>query len=134
MPLVRIDLRQGKPAAYIRAVGDAVHTAIHETLGVPLRDHFQVISEHRPEQLVYDPNYLEVERTDDVIIIQVFLSAGRDAAQKQAFYARLAALLQEKPGIRPQDVIINLVEDKREDWSFGNGVAQYLVLPKEQWR
>jgi len=134
MPLVRIDLRQGKPAAYVRAVGDAVHAAMHETLGVPLRDQFQVISEHRPEQLVYDPNYLEVERTDDLIIIQVFLSAGRDAAQKQDFYARLAALLQEKPGVRPQDVIINLVEDKREDWSFGNGVAQYLVLPKEQWR
>jgi len=134
MPLVRIDLRQGKPAAYVRAVGDAVHTAMHETLGVPERDHFQVISEHRPEQLVYDPNYLEVERTDDVIFIQVFLSAGRNTAQKQAFYARLAALLEEKPGVRPQDVIINLVEDTREDWSFGNGLAQYLVLPKEQWR
>jgi phenylpyruvate tautomerase PptA (4-oxalocrotonate tautomerase family) len=134
MPLVRIDLRQGKPASYIRAVGDAVHRAMFETLGVPERDRFQVISEHRPEQLVYDPNYLDVERTDDVIFIQVFLSAGRETQQKQAFYARLAALLQEKPGIRPQDVLINLMEDKREDWSFGNGLAQYVVLPKEQWR
>jgi 4-oxalocrotonate tautomerase len=134
MPLVRIDLMQGKPAAYIRAVGEAVHRAMFETLGVPERDHFQVISEHRPEQLVYDPNYLDIGRTDDVLFIQVFLSAGRDTQQKQAFYARLAGLLQEKPGIRPQDVLINLVEDKREDWSFGNGLAQYVVLPKEQWR
>jgi len=134
MPLVRIDLRQGKPAAYVRAIGDAVHRAILETIGVPERDHFQVISEHRPEQLVYDPNYLEVQRTDDIVIIQVFLSQGRDTQQKQDFYARTAALLQEKPGIRPQDVFISLVESTREDWSFGNGVAQYVVLPREQWR
>jgi len=134
MPLVRIDLRQGKSAAYIRAVGDAVNTALHEAFSVPVRDRFQIFSENRPEQLVYDPNYLEVERTDDVIIIQVFLSTGRNPEQKQAFYARLAGLLEEKPGIRPQDVIITLVENDRADWSFGNGQAQYLVLPKEQWR
>ena len=134
MPLVRIDLREGKPASYMHAIGDAVQHAMVECLNVPIRDHFQIINEHSSGHLIYDPNYLNIERTDDIVIIQVTLSAGRSTEQKRAFYARLAQLLQENPGVRPQDVIINLVEDTREDWSFGNGEAQYIVLPKEQWK
>lgn len=86
------------------------------------------------KHLIFDPAYLGVERTDDVILVQATLSAGRTREQKQRFYARLASLLQQNPGIRPQDVIINLVEDTREDWSFGNGEAQDVVLPKAQWK
>jgi phenylpyruvate tautomerase PptA (4-oxalocrotonate tautomerase family) len=134
MPLVRIDLREGKPAGHVRAIGEAVHRAIVEVLDVPARDHFQVITEHDSDHLIYDRNYLGVERGDDIVFVQVVLSSGRDAAKKQAFYARVVALLRENPGLRPQDVVINLVEDKREDWSFGNGVAQYLVLPREEWK
>jgi 4-oxalocrotonate tautomerase len=134
MPLVRIDLRKGKPAEYVRAVGEAVHRAMMEVLDVPARDHFQVITEHDAEHLVYDPGYLEIPRDDDVIFLQVALSAGRDAAKKQAFYARVVALLKQTPGVPPEDVVINLVEDKREDWSFGNGVAQYMVMPRENWK
>jgi 4-oxalocrotonate tautomerase len=134
MPLVRVDLRAGKPAGHVRAIGQAVHRAMVEVLDVPARDHFQVITEHDPEHLIYDRNYLGAERGDDIVFVQVVLSSGRDAAKKQAFYARVVALLQENPGLRPQDVVINLVEDKREDWSFGNGVAQYLVLPREEWK
>lgn len=134
MPIVRIVLRRGKPPNYVRAIGDAVHRALIDWLDVPVRDRFQVISEHAPEHLIFDPAYLGVERTDDVIIVQVTLSAGRTREQKQRFYARLASLLHQHPGVRPQDVIINLVEDTREDWSFGNGEAQYVVLPKEQWQ
>lgn len=99
-----------------------------------MRDQFQVISEHTPDHLVYNPGYLNVERTDDIVFIEVILSAGRFTEQKRAFYARLAELLQENPGVRPQDVTIHLVENTREDWSFGNGEAQYLVLPREQWK
>lgn len=134
MPLVRIDLREGKSKDYVAAVGESVHRAMGEILGVPTRDHFQVITEHSREHLIYDPSYLEIKRTDDVVFVQVFLSAGRTREQKQAFYARVAKLLREKPGLRPEDVLINLVEDTREDWSFGNGEAQYTILPKEQWK
>jgi 4-oxalocrotonate tautomerase len=134
MPLVRIDLRAGKPRKYVRAIGEAVHRAMMETLGVPERDHFQVIQEHDAHHLIYDPKYLGVERSDNIVFVQVVLAAGRDAAKKQAFYARLAELLQQDPGLRPEDLVINLVEDQREDWSFGNGVAQYVVLPREEWK
>ena len=134
MPLVRIDLRAGKPASYRRAVGQAVQRALVETLGVPERDQFQVIAEHDADHLVYNPDYLDVHRTDDIVLVQVTLSTGRSTEQKQAFYARLAALLREDPGVRPEDVTISLVENTREDWSFGNGEASYVVLPREQWR
>ena len=134
MPLVRIDLQEGKPTSYVRAIGDAVQHAMVECLDVPIRDHFQIINEHPSSHLIYDPNYLNIERTNDIVIVQVTLSVGRSTEQKRAFYARLAQLLQENLGMRPQDVTINLVEDTREDWSFGNGEAQYIVLPKEQWK
>jgi 4-oxalocrotonate tautomerase len=134
MPLVRIDLREGKSKEYRVAVGAAVHRAMVEILGVPARDHFQVITEHSPENLIYDPNYLDIPRTDDVIFIQVFLSSGRTREIKQSFYKRTSELLHEKPGVRLQDVAINLIANEREDWSFGNGEAQYVVLPKEQWK
>src|SRR6266567_8058391 len=126
MPFVRIDLRKGKPTSHTTAIGNAVQQAMVEHLDVPVRDQFQVISEHAPDHLVYNPGYLNVERTDDIVFIQVTLSTGRSTEQKRAFYARLAELLQEDPGIRPQDVTIHLVENTREDCSFGNGEAQYL--------
>jgi hypothetical protein len=82
MPLVRIDLRQGRPPSHLRAVGDAVHRALVEVLDVPVRDHFQIINERAPAHLIYDPAYLGVERTDDVIVVQITLSAGRTREQK----------------------------------------------------
>lgn len=134
MPLVHIDLREEKPASYKKAIGEAVQRAMIEHLNVPVRDQFQIIHEHTPDHMIYNQNYLDIERTDDIVMIQVTLSAGRSTEQKRAFYARVAELLQESPGIRPQDVLIHLVENTREDWSFGNGEAQYLLLPREQWR
>ena len=134
MPLVRIDLRAGQPDERVRAIGDAVHQALVECLGVPARDRFQIVAEHRPDRLRYYPTYLDIARTDDFTVIHVTLSAGRTTAQKQAFYSRLAALLAAGPGLRPQDVAIVLVENTREDWSFGDGEAQYLTLPRERWR
>jgi phenylpyruvate tautomerase PptA (4-oxalocrotonate tautomerase family) len=134
MPLVRIDLRAGKPATYVRAIGAGVQRAMVETLGVPARDQFQIIAEHDAEHLVYNPDYLDIQRSDDIVLVQVTLSAGRNTEQKQAFYARLASLLGEEPGLRPEDLLIALVENTREDWSFGNGEASYVVLPREQWR
>ena len=134
MPLVRIDLIKGRPEAEIAAIGAAVQRALVTCLDVPERDHFQVITEHAPARMIYDANYLEVKRTDGIVMVQVLLSAGRTTEQKRAFYARLAELLAREARVRPEDVTITLVENVRENWSFGNGVAQYLVLPKEQWK
>src|SRR5271154_2872966 len=123
MPLVRIDLRQGKTAGYRQKIGDAIYRAMMETINVPEHDHFQVISEHPGEGLIYDPTYLRINRTDDVVFIQITLNAGRTLEQKKALYKRIAELLAQAPGVRPEDVLINLVECAKEDWSFGNGIA-----------
>ncbi len=125
MPLVRISLRVGKPAAYRRAIGEGVHRAMVETINVPPLDRFQVITEHSADDLIYDPRYLDIQRSDDVVFVQITLNAGRTVDQKRALYARIAGLLAENPGVRPQDVLISLVEVPRENWSFGNGEAQY---------
>ena len=125
MPLVRISLRAGKSIDYRQALADGVHRAMVETINVPPLDRFQVITEHAPHGLVYDPRYLDIERTDNVVFIQITLNAGRTVDQKRALYARITELLAKDPGVRPQDVLINLVEVPRENWSFGNGEAQY---------
>ena len=134
MPFVRIDLIAGRTEAEVTAIGGAVHRAMVEILNVPERDRFQIITEHPPGRLIYNDSYLGVGRTDGLVVVQILLSAGRTAEQKQAFYARTAALLAQDANIRAGDVTIALIENTRGDWSFGNGVAQYLVLPKEEWK
>jgi len=125
MPLVRIDLRQGKSPEYRRKIGDMVYRAMLETIKMPEHDRFQVIAEHPAEGLVYDPSYMGIDRTDDIVFIQITLNSGRTLEQKKALYARIAELLAKEPGIRPQNVFISLVECAKEDWSFGNGIASY---------
>jgi len=125
MPLVRISLRQGKSAEYRRAVADSIHRALVETINVPEKDRFQIITEHAPEDLVYDPSYLDIARSDDVLLVQITISAGRSLEMKKALYARMVGLLAESPGIRKQDLFVSLIEVAKENWSFGNGVAQY---------
>jgi 4-oxalocrotonate tautomerase len=134
MPLIRIDFIQGRLDSVVNAIGQAIHQALVDCFNVPQRDRFQVITEHPPGRLIYDPAYLGVERTDGFVLVQVFLSAGRTTDQKQAFYARVASLLESEAGVRSEDVTVVLVENQREDWSFGQGIAQYLVLPKEEWK
>ena len=125
MPLVRISLVKGKPEAYRRKVGDAVHRALVEAIGVPPLDRFQLLTEHEPGDLVYDSNYLGIVRTSDLVIVQITLSTGRTLEQKRALYRRIAGNLGAAVGLRPQDAWINLVEVAKENWSFGNGVASY---------
>ncbi|TMH61023.1 MAG: tautomerase family protein [Betaproteobacteria bacterium] len=125
MPLVRISLRAGKSAEYRRAIADGIHRAMVETLAAPEHDRFQVVTEHDADGLIYDPTYLGIQRSDDVVLVQITLSAGRKPPQKRDFMARAAALLADNPGLRPQDLFINLVEVAWENWSFGDGKAQY---------
>jgi 4-oxalocrotonate tautomerase len=125
MPLARIDLPAGKPADYRRAVADVVYEAMLTTLNAPKNDRFQVISEHTRDTLIIDPTYLGIERSPDALIIQLTLNEGRTLEMKKAFYQAVADALHERLGIRREDVFINLVEVKKENWSFGNGIAQY---------
>lgn len=124
MPLVRIDLRKGKDASYRQAVGRAVHDAL-VGVGVPIDDRFQVITEHEAEGFVFDPSYLGISRTEDLVIVQITWNEGRTVEQKKALYETIAKGLAKAPGVRPEDVFVSLVEVKRENWSFGNGIAQY---------
>jgi 4-oxalocrotonate tautomerase len=127
MPLVRIFLREGKSDGYRRAIADGVHRALVESVDAPQPDRFQIVTEHRADALIYDASYLGIERSDDIVIVQITLSAGRKPAQKRKLYRRMAEILKENPGLRPQDLTINLVEVAWENWSFGNGEAQYIL-------
>ena len=125
MPLVRIDLPVGSSNDYRAAVGDTVYRALLETLNVPQDDRFQVIAEHAHGDLVIDPSYLGIRRSEAAIVIQVTLNEGRSLDRKRAFYRAVADGLHARIGLRREDVLINLVEVKKENWSFGNGEAQY---------
>ena len=125
MPLTRVSLRHGKSAPYRKAVLDGVYAAMRETFEVPEGDRFMLVTEHDESGFVYGRSYLGIERTDDLVIIQLTVSNTRSVAQKQALFARIVEKLEKNPGIRPQDVFINLVEVAKENWSFGKGEAQY---------
>jgi phenylpyruvate tautomerase PptA (4-oxalocrotonate tautomerase family) len=125
MPLARIDLPAGKPPESRTAIGEVIYNAMIGVLNVPKNDRFQIFTEHVASDLVIDPTYLGVQRSKDAIIIQVTLNEGRSLDMKKAFYKAVADGLHEKVGLRREDVFINLVEVKKENWSFGNGEAQY---------
>lgn len=126
MPLVRIDLARGKSAQYRKTLGDLVYRAMTEVINVPKDDKFQLIAEHEPEELNVTPAYLGIRYSSGIVLIQVTLSQGRTVEQKKAFYKRVAEDLRRELKIDPQDVFINLVEVSKENWSFGNGEAQYV--------
>ena len=126
MPFVRISLRKGTSSEYRKAVADGVHRAMVEAIGIPPDDRFQVITEHPPEGLIYDPQYLGVHRSDRVVFVQITMSFGRKPQQKRKLFKRMAEILAQAPGLPPQDLFINLVETSWENWSFGNGEAQYM--------
>jgi phenylpyruvate tautomerase PptA (4-oxalocrotonate tautomerase family) len=125
MPLARIDLVKGKSADYRRVVGDVIYDAMIEILKAPKDDRFQIFTEHEPDGLVADENYLGVKRSKDCIILQVFLNQGRTLEQKKGFYKAVCDGLHTRLGHRREDIFINLVEVPKENWSFGNGEAQY---------
>ena len=125
MPLVRIDLPAGRNAADRQAIGEVIYTAMTETLNVPKDDRFQIFTEHQPDTLVIDPTYLNIQRSPAVLIIQVTLNGGRSVELKRAFYKAVADGLHNRIGLRREDVFISLVEVAKENWSFGNGEAQY---------
>jgi 4-oxalocrotonate tautomerase len=124
MPLARIEIPIGKPADFGRDVADTVQQALHEALGVPMEERFQIVTEHPPAGLIIDPSYLGIVRSPEAVIIQIFLNAGRDAPKKRLFFRALADALGERVGLRREDVVVSLVEVQQDDWSFGDGEAQ----------
>ena len=127
MPLTRIALRTGKSVEYRKAVTDSIQRSLVATFNVPKDDIFMLITEHEAGNFVYDKQYLNVQRSDDLVLIQITLNNTRTLEQKKALYKRMADELAESPGLRREDVFINLVEVLKENWSFGNGIAQYAL-------
>ncbi|WP_282610510.1 tautomerase family protein [Pelagibius sp. Alg239-R121] len=125
MPLTRISLKKGKSGDYRHAVMDQVYQAMRETFDVPEDDRFMTVSEHDDETYDFGRSYLDIARSDDLVLIQLTVSNTRNLEQKKALFAKIAERLSVTPGIRPEDIFINLVEVPKENWSFGHGLAQY---------
>jgi phenylpyruvate tautomerase PptA (4-oxalocrotonate tautomerase family) len=125
MPLTRISLRQGKPPAYRKAILEGLYLAMRETFDVPEGDRFMTVSEHDEDGFAYGANYLGIRSSEDLVIIQLTVSNTRPVEQKKKLYRKIVERLTENPGLRPEDIFINLVEVLPENWSFGLGEAQY---------
>ncbi|GJH29963.1 tautomerase family protein [Caballeronia novacaledonica] len=125
MALVRIEVLRGKSALYRRPLGHAVYEAM---LGanVPLNDRFIVVSEHDSENFQFDPTYLGIERDENLVMVQITWNEGRTIEQKKALYKAICDGLAKSPKVKPENVLINLVEVKKENWSYGHGIAQYV--------
>ncbi|WP_426626176.1 tautomerase family protein [Leifsonia sp. McL0607] len=126
MPLVRIELQEGRPSAAVRAIADAVHEAIVSQYGIPARDRFQIVTERPAGSIIAEDAGLGFDRTDGVVVIQIFTQRGRQTAAKQSLFAEIARQLGEV-GVVGEDIFIGYVENGPEDWSFGFGRSQYLT-------
>jgi 4-oxalocrotonate tautomerase len=124
MPLIRISLRRGKPAAYRQAILDGLYEAMRETLNVPVGDQFMTISEHGAANFRYGAAF-GIARSDDLVLIQITVFNTRTVEQKKALFRRIVELLGESPGIRPEDVFVNVLDAAKENWSVGHGLAQF---------
>lgn len=125
MPLIHISLRAGKPEAYRQAIFDSLYRAMREALDVPEDDQFMTITEHDAANFRYGASCFGINRDDDVVYIQITVFDTRTAGQKKALYRRIAELLGQNPGIRPENVFVNVLESAKENWSVGHGLAQF---------
>ena len=123
--MTRISLKKGKSTDYHRALMEQIYLAMRDTFNVPEEDRFMTISEHDNDQFAFGTDYLGIHRSDDLIMIQIIANNTRSLEQKKALYAKIAERLTARPGVRSEDVLISLVEVQKENWSFGNGEAQY---------
>lgn len=125
MPLLRFDLIEGRTDAELQALLDAAHRAMLAAFKVPTRDRYQIVNEHKPSRMIVEDTGLGIARTDKVVLVQV-ITRPRGKAAKQAFYRLLVEELERSCGIAPSDVMVSMVENTDEDWSFGLGRAQFL--------
>ena len=127
MPLVRVTLRKGRSAEFLRDAGNTIHEALVAQANVPADDRFQIFDEVESDRLIAHPSYGGVERSEGLIIIEITLNAGRSVEIKRNLYADIVARLGRAVDVRPDDVVINLVEVTKENWSFGKGIATYAT-------
>ena len=127
MPLVRVDIRQNPDPNFAKRIGEQIYAALRSCIDVPEHDNFQILTEHDGQHLVYDPQYLGIQRSDGVVFIQITISEGRTVEKKQLLFKTITERLHAQLAVRLEDVFINLVEVKKENWSFGNGIAQYVT-------
>ncbi|MGH1479779.1 MAG: tautomerase family protein [Geminicoccales bacterium] len=125
MPLTQISLKKGTSPEYRRALMEQVYLAMREAIGIPENDRFAIITELDIDNFNNSGDYAGIERSDNVVFLQITINAGRTVEKKKALYAAIAKRLRENPGVRPEDVVISLLEVAKEDWSLGNGIAQY---------
>ena len=125
MPLVRIDLPESVARERRTAIADIVYQTLVDILDVPENDRFQIVTARGADTLLIDRTYLGIDRSDEALIIDITLNAGRSVDLKKRFYASLAERLGEMAKVRPEDVVVTLTEVAKENWSFGNGEAQY---------
>jgi phenylpyruvate tautomerase PptA (4-oxalocrotonate tautomerase family) len=124
MPFARISLLKGKSPDYLRALSDGIHQAMVETFNVPPADRFQIIHQHEPDELIFDRNYLASPRSDDFVLISITTGKPRTTEMRKALFRRTVELLQQSPGLRPEDVMIVISTSEPDEWSFGDGLAQ----------
>ncbi|MGE8069469.1 tautomerase family protein [Pseudomonas sp. NPDC089569] len=127
MPLVRVDLKKQQDPTYAKRVGQLIYAALRSAINVPENDNFQILAEHDEHHFIFDPQYLGIQRTDNLVVIQITMSEGRTLEQKKLLYKTIVESLNAQLAVRQEDVFINLVEVKKENWSFGNGIAQYVL-------
>jgi phenylpyruvate tautomerase PptA (4-oxalocrotonate tautomerase family) len=125
VPLVRIDVQQGRTKGELRQIADAVQDVMLDVFAAPPRDRYQIITEHPVGHIIAEDTGLGLERTDGVTVVQIF-QQGRSTEQKKAAYAELARAL-ETCGVRPEDLIVSVMVNEPADWSFGLGRAQFLT-------
>ncbi|NTG46076.1 tautomerase family protein [Agrobacterium rhizogenes] len=126
MPFTNISLLRGKSPEYLKALSDNFHRAMVETFDVPPTDRFQAIHQLEPNELIFDRTYLGGPRSDDYVFFHITIGKPRSTEVKKAFYRRLVTLLADAPGVRPEDLMINITTATREDWSFADGIAQMI--------
>ena len=127
MPLVRVDIKRHQDPTHAKRIGQLIYAAMRQAIGVPEHDNFQILAEHDEQHFIFDTEYLGINRTDGLVVIQITLNEGRTLEQKKLLYKTIAESLNAELSVRLEDVFINLVEVKKENWSFGNGIAQYAL-------
>ncbi len=120
-------MKKGQSADYKRALLDNIYEAMRETFNCPEDDKFLLLSEHGDADFCYSPSYLGVARSDELVFIQITCNNTRTVEMKQALYRRVAERLGAAVGLRAGDVFISVVEVAKENWSLGNGEAQYAL-------
>lgn len=124
MPLIHVSMRSGKPDAFRQAIFDGLYRALREALQVPDDDQFMTITEHDASNFRYGAAF-GIERSDDLLYIRITIFDTRTIEQKKALFQSISDILAESPGVRPEDVFVNLIESAKQNWSVGNGIAQF---------